>query len=45
MYIYNDFLKLKTSELSDYSARGFALCYVETNDHLDKHDWKQDEDE
>lgn len=35
MYIYNDFLKLKTSELSDYSARGFALCYVETNDHLD----------
>lgn len=42
MYIYNDFLKLKTSELSDYSAKGFALCYVETNDHLDIRDEHDD---
>jgi hypothetical protein len=42
MYIYNDFLKLKTSELSDYSARGFALCYIETNDHLDIKDEHDD---
>lgn len=35
MYIKQDFLSLKTSELSDYSARGFALCYIETCDRLD----------
>lgn len=35
MYIKNDFLKLKTDELTDYTAKGFSLCYVEKCDRLD----------
>lgn len=35
MYIKKDFLKLTTDELSDYTAKGFALCYVERCDRLD----------
>ena len=34
MYITNDFLKLTTDELSNYTAKGFALCYVETSAQL-----------
>lgn len=42
MYIKNDFLKLNTDELTDYTAKGFALCYVERCDRLDitdEHDY------
>ena len=35
MYIKKDFLSLKTDEISDYTAKGFALCYVERCDRLD----------
>ena len=42
MYIKKDFLKLKTDELSDYTAKGFALCYVETCERLDIRDEHDD---
>ena len=42
MYIKKDFLKLKLDELADYTAQGFALCYVEECDQLDIRD-KDDE--
>ena len=35
MYIKKDFLSLTQDELADYTARGFALCYVERCDRLD----------
>lgn len=35
MYIKKDFLKLTADELSDYTAKGFALCYVERCGPLD----------
>lgn len=38
MYIKKDFLRLKTDELSDYTAKGFALCYVERCELLDIQD-------
>lgn len=38
MYIKKDFLSLNVDQLSDYTAKGFALCYVERCDGLDIRD-------
>ena len=38
MYTYKDFLKLNIDELADYTAKGFALCYVERCERLDTKD-------
>ena len=42
MYVKKDFLKLKTDELTDYTAKGFALCYVEKCERLDINDEHDD---
>ena len=38
MYIKKDFLALTADELTDYTARDFKLCYVDTCEKLDLRD-------
>ena len=42
MYIKKDFLSLKVDEISAYTAKGFALCYIERCDRLDIRDEHDD---